>query len=256
MLRMWREEVSPRLRQRAGGMLLVSRTLKITGIGEGTVDHMAGELLRGTNPTIGVYAKADGVHVRLAAKASDHAAGIAAIAPVEAQIRQRFGQNLWGADDDTLQSVAGKLLTERRLTLAVMESCTGGLLSNAITDTPGSSSYFRGGIVSYATEIKARYGVDPKVLEKHGAVSAETAAEMARAARQQLGASVGIGVTGVAGPTEQEGRPVGTVYITVDHEQARLGQHTTIPGGRTDVKQRVVTAALFQLRNLLLDLPH
>ncbi len=253
MMKMWPEQVKPRLRERAGGGMLVRRLLKITGISEGQVDLTIGELLRGTNPTVGVYAKSDGIHVRLGAKAWSEAEGLAIIAPAEKVLRERFSANLWGTGEETLQGVVGKLLTERRLTLATMESCTGGLLASAITDAPGSSGYFKGGFVTYATEMKARYGVLPQVLEQHGAVSAETAAAMALAAREQMGASVGVGITGVAGPAEQEGKPVGTVYIGVDAGREHFVQHTQFPGGRSDFKQRVVTLALFQIRKALLE---
>ncbi|MSQ24982.1 MAG: competence/damage-inducible protein A [Dehalococcoidia bacterium] len=251
---MWETQVKPRLRQRAGGAVLVSRVLKITGISEGAVDVMCGEHLRGTNPTIGVYAKPDGIHVRLAAKATDDASARLLIAPVETYLRGQFCDHLWGTDEESLAAGVGRLLTERHLTLAAMESCTGGLFSNTVTDVAGASQYFKGGLVTYTTEAKARYGVDPQVLERHGAVSEQTAAAMARAAREQLGASVGVGITGVAGPSEQEGRPVGTVHIAVDHPKAQRAYTGKYSGSRLDVKQRVTTAALFHLRRLLVEM--
>ncbi|MEE9284387.1 MAG: competence/damage-inducible protein A [Dehalococcoidia bacterium] len=252
--RMWEDQVAPRLRQRSGGGILVSRTFKITGISEGGVDEMCGDLKKSTNPTVGVYAKPDGIHVRIAAKAPDEAAAGALLDPVEARIRETFGTNLWGTDDETMQAHIGKLLTQRGLTLATMESCTGGLLASTITDVPGSSSYFRGGLVTYATDIKAANGVDPRLIEEHGVISAEVASAMARAARTRLGADIGIGVTGVAGPSEQEGKPVGTVFVTVDHEGRQLAHTGKYPGGRLDIKNRIVATTLFQVRRLLLEL--
>ena len=251
---MWETQVRPRLLQRTGGAVLVSRVLKINGISEGAVDAMCGEHLRGRNPTIGVYAKADGIHVRLAAKAANEAAALALIAPVETQLRGQFGDHLWGMDEESLAASIGKLLKQRGLTLAAMESCTGGLFSNTVTDVIGASQYFKGGLVTYTTEAKARYGVDAQVLERYGAVSEQTAAAMARAARLQLDASVGVGITGVAGPSEQEGKPVGTVHIAVDHPKEHRAYTGKYSGSRLDVKQRVTTAALFHLRRLLVEL--
>ena len=184
---MWENQVRPRLRDMVGGGLLTSRTLKITGISEGGVDEMCGDLLKAANPSIGVYARPDGIHVRLAAKAMTEAEADALIGPVEAALRDRFGEHVWGVDDETMEEHVGKLLTERGLTLATMESLTGGMLGDTITNVPGSSRYYRGGIVAYQTELKIKYGVPRETIEQHGAVSEETAVEMARAARRELG---------------------------------------------------------------------
>lgn len=254
MREMWANQVRPGLRERIDGVMLVSRTLKITGISEGAVDEMCGELLHGTNPTIGVYAKPDGIHVRLAAKAASDTAASAIIAPVEQRLRATFGDHIWGTDGDTLEGSVGQLLKARGLTLATMESCTGGLLASRITDIPGSSEYFKGGIVAYASEAKIAHGVSRDIIEAHGAVSAETAAAMAKAARARLNADIGVGITGVAGPSMQEGKPVGTVFIAVAHDRAARSQAGTMGRSRADVKTRATTAALFQVRQLLVGL--
>ena len=251
---MWENQVAPELRKRSDGGILVSRTFKITGISEGGVDEMCGDLKKSANPTVGVYAKPDGIHVRIAAKARDEQKAAALLDPVEARIRETFANNLWGTDDETMQAHVGKLLTDRGLTLATMESCTGGLLASTITDVPGSSNYFRGGLVTYATDVKAAHGVDPQLIEKHGVISEEVAAAMALAARTELGADIGIGITGVAGPSEQEGKPVGTVFVTVDHKSKRHSHTGKYPGGRIDIKNRIVATTLFQVRRLLLEL--
>jgi PncC family amidohydrolase len=107
-------------------------------------------------------------------------------------------------------------MRERGVTLATMESCTGGLLASTITDVPGSSEYFAGGFVSYQTEMKIELGVDASIIEEFGVISAECAREMARVARETREASVGVGITGVAGPDEQEGKPAGTLHIAID----------------------------------------
>jgi nicotinamide-nucleotide amidase len=256
MRRMWEEEVEPELRQRTGGGVLVSRTLKTVGVTEAGVDETLGGLLRSTNPSVGVYSRADGIQVRIAAKAAGREEAERLIAPVEAEARRLLGDAVWGADDDTLEGVVGAMLRERGLTLATMESCTGGLLASTITDAAGSSDYFRGGLVSYATEVKIALGVSREVVAEHGVVSGECAREMARVARESaLGgaADIGIGVTGVAGPDPQEEKPAGTVHVALDDGRGspRVVSYA-MPQSRADVKRRAVTTALSLLRRALL----
>jgi nicotinamide-nucleotide amidase len=253
MTRMWDAEVEPELRRRPTGVVLIARTLKTSGIGEGSVDEMLSPLLKTTNPSIGVYARADGIHVRIAAKAHDRAEALEMIEPVEEEARRILGPAVWGADDDTFESMVGRLLLDRGLTLAVMESCTGGLLADVITNVPGSSRYFRGGVVAYATDIKVAMGVDPSVIEEHGVISAEMAAAMAEAARLRLGADMGIGITGVAGPDPQDGAAVGQVHVAVADA---LGPPATMSyvfaQSREAIKRRAVTSAMTLLRRRLL----
>ncbi|MGD0765162.1 MAG: competence/damage-inducible protein A [Dehalococcoidia bacterium] len=254
MRRMWEAEVEPELRRRTGGGVLVSRTLKTSDVTEGLVDELLGDLKHATNPTVSVYSRADGIQVRIAAKAAGRAEAERLIAPAEAEARRVLGDAVWGADDDTLEKVVGAMLRERGLTLATMESCTGGLLASTITDAPGSSHYFRGGIVSYATELKLAWGVRREVVEAHGVISAECAREMARAARDRLAADIGIGVTGVAGPDPEEDKPVGTVHVALDDGSGRsLVVSYQFAQSREMVKRRAVTTALSLLRQALLE---
>lgn len=251
---MWEEEVAPELERRASGQVLLARTLKTVGLGEGHVDELVSPLLKSTNPTIGVYARADGVQLRIAAKAPTREEALRLIAPVEVEMRRLLGDIVWGADEDTLEGVVGALLKQRGLTLATMESCTGGLLANTITNVPGSSAYFRGGLVAYATEMKIAWGVDPAVIAQHGVVSAECAMEMARLARERLEADIGVGITGVAGPDRQEEKPPGTIHIGLDTGSgAPQSLSYQFAQGREAVKRRAVTTALALLRRALLD---
>jgi len=250
--RMWEVEVAPRLTALVGGDVIVSRTLKTAGIGEGAVDEMVSPLLKSTNPTIGVYAKADGVHLRITAKAATPGEARRLIAPVEEEARSILGQAVWGADDDTLEGAVGALLKEQGLTLATMESCTGGLLASTITDVAGSSSYFKGGFVSYTAEMKIALGVDAALVARHGVVSAEVAQDMARAGRQRLDADIGVGITGVAGPDPLEGKPPGTIHIGLDDGVAPKAISYAFAQGRAAIKRRAVTTALALLRRALL----
>jgi nicotinamide-nucleotide amidase len=249
---MWEVEVAPRLAALVGGDVIVSRTLKTAGIGEGTVDEMMSPLLKSTNPTIGVYAKADGVHLRITAKAATAEEAFRLIAPAEEEARRVLGQAIWGADDDTLEGAVGALLKEQGLTLATMESCTGGLLAATITDVAGSSAYFKGGYVSYAAEMKVALGVDAELVARHGVVSAEVARDMARACRRRLDADIGIGITGVAGPDPLEGKPPGTIHIGLDDGLAPQAVSYAFAQGRAATKRRAVTTALALLRRALL----
>jgi competence/damage-inducible protein CinA-like protein len=251
---MWEAQVAPELERRRPGAVLVARTLKTVGIGEATVDEMVSPLLKSSNPSIGVYSRADGIHLRIAAKAASAEEARRLIEPVEAEARRILGGAVWGADDDTLAGAVGAMLRERGLTLATMESCTGGLLASTITDIPGSSDYYKGGLVSYATEMKIAWGVEREVIAEHGVISAECAQSMARAARERLGADTGIGVTGVAGPDQQENKAVGTVHVAVAlGEKPPRTTSYAMPQGREAVKRRAVTTALALLRRMLLD---
>jgi nicotinamide-nucleotide amidase len=233
-------------------MVLVTRTLKTSGMSEAAVDEAMSPLLKSVNPSIGIYARADGIHVRFAAKAPDEHEARYLIEPLEEQARSILGPVIWGTDDDTFEKVTGEILAERGMTLAAMESCTGGLFADTITNVPGSSRYFRGSIVSYATEVKGLMGVDPAIIAEHGVISDETAIAMAHSVRHRLQADVGIGITGVAGPDPQDGHPVGEVHIAVViHEEEPLVISYTMPQARDQVKRRAVSQALNLLRRSL-----
>jgi nicotinamide-nucleotide amidase len=251
---MWESEVAPELLRRSPGSVLVTRTLKTAGIGEGSVDEMVSALLKSSNPSIGIYARADGVHLRIAAKAPTADEARTLIAPVEESARRILGPAIWGADDDTFESVVAGIMRQHGITFASMESCTGGLLASTLTDVPGASHFFKGGLVSYQTELKVEWGVPQSVVDEFGVISAECAGAMARAARERLEAKVGAGITCVAGPDGQEGKPAGTVHIGIDAIWAAPQTMSYVfPQGRAAVKRRAVTTALALLRQSLLS---
>ncbi|MFQ5879624.1 MAG: competence/damage-inducible protein A [Dehalococcoidia bacterium] len=253
MRRMWDEEITPELARRPTGAVLVTRTIKTVGIGEGTVDEMVSPLLKSQNPSIGVYARQDGVHLRIGAKAASKEEALALIAPVEAEIRRIMGQAAWGADEEALEAVVGAMLKERGLSLATMESCTGGLLASTITDVAGSSEYFKGGLVTYGMEMKIAHGVAAEIIRQHGVISAEVAKDMARAARQTLGADIGVGVTGVAGTEPVEGKPEGTMHIGLDFGGEARSISYAIGRSRPTIKRLAVTNSLLLLRRALVE---
>jgi competence/damage-inducible protein CinA-like protein len=255
MYRMWEEEAIPRLATHIGGAALFTRLFRVVGLGESTVEERLDALLHNTNPTIATYAKSDAVDVRVTAKAESSARAEELIQEMEAQVRQVLGDHIFGTNKDTLQSVVGAHLTAQQQTLAVMESLTGGHLANTITGVPGSSQYFLGGVVTYSNALKIQMGVPSETIEQFGAISPETARAMASAVRQLFKTDYGIGVTGVAGPEMQEGKPVGTVYIAIAGPQGIVdGRGPGYRGSREDQKRYAVMAALNLLRLHLVGL--
>ena len=248
---MWHNEVSTRMRQRYSGAIILSKTIKTFGLGEAAVGELVSPLLQSANPTLAIYAKADGIHLRITAKAQRQEQAERMIARYEASVQAILGEYIWGTDNETLESVIGNLLMEKGLSLAVMESCTGGLLADTITNNAGASKYFKGGLVAYSNEAKIAFGVDARLIIDYGVISGEVAQAMAEAARMRLGADIGIGITGVAGPDEVESKPAGTVYMAVDSGRSKRVIKGSYLGDRARVKCRATTAALFELSKIL-----
>ncbi len=210
-------QVLPYLKEKSGSML-ISRTIHLTGIGEAAIEsELHEEMLTMSNPTLAPYAKEGIIDLRISAKAESEEKAREMIEPVEAMIRQRFGNYVMGADDDTLESVVVTLLKERGWKIATAESLTGGWVAGRIVSFPGASEVFEGGFVTYSNEAKiALLGVKPETIERYGVVSEEVAGEMARGAAEKLGCEVAVATTGVAGPTGgTEKTPVGTVCFGV-----------------------------------------
>jgi nicotinamide-nucleotide amidase len=224
----------------------------VAGLGESSVEQRLDRLLHNTNPTIATYAKADAVDVRISAKAATLGEAETLVSEMEWQAREVLGQHVFGIDQDTPESVVLQMLIERVLSLATMESCSGGLLASTITDVPGSSAAFKGGLVAYATEMKVAWGVPGDIIAQYGVISVETARAMAAAARAFLGADIGIGVTGVAGPDLQEEKSVGTVHIAVAGPDRVSDTSQHFRGARTEIKWRATITAINLLRLHLL----
>jgi len=254
MHHMWHTEVLPRLHQRATGAIIFSKTIKVFGLPEGTVGELVSPLLSSPNPTLGIYAKADGIHLRFAAKAQSQKQAEEMIAQGEARVRSILGESIWGTDNDTLASVVGHLLAEKELSLAVMECCTGGLLTATITDTPDISAYFRGGLIAYSNEALIAYGVDVGLIDGYGVISSEVAQAMAKVSRLRLETDIGISITGVIGPDGLEDKPAGTMYIGIDSSENKKTIKRNYSGDRSRVKRLVIVAALSELRKMLLAL--
>ena len=248
---MWEEQVEPQLAGLIEDEVTITRNIKTMGMSEGAVDEIVSEFFGVENPYLGIYSKADGIHLRVIARAKDTATAHAMIAPVEKAIHERLGEYVWGYDDDTPEQAAGKSLMEKSLSVAVMEMCTGGALANSITDNPNSISYFKGGNVAYDGAALRSCGVPGEVMEKHGVVSQETANAMAETVRRNFNADVGIAVTGVPGPGEFEGKPLGLAYICVSNGEKIREMEMRLPPRRVTIKRRVPNQALIELRRLV-----
>jgi nicotinamide-nucleotide amidase len=246
--------VLPDLARRAGLEAVIhSRTLRTWGHSEsGLAELLADridELDELGNPTIAFLASGiEGLKVRITAKADDDVAAEAILDAEEAVLLPIIGEYVFGRDDQTMESVVLDLLRERGLSLAVAESVTGGLITARLTDIPGASEVLRGGVVAYASEVK--FGV--LGVPEGPVVSPETAKAMAEGVRRELGADVGLGVTGVAGPDQQEGQPVGTVHLGIalgdEVEAVTLG----LPGDRKRIRDFATITLLDLLRRRLL----
>ena len=250
---MWQDEVDARLKTLIDDEVTITRNIKTLGLGEAAVDEIVAEFFGLENPYLGIYSKADGIHLRIIARASDEAAARELIRPVERAIHERLGPYIWGYDDETPELSVGAALLARGMTLATMESASGGFLANTITEAPDSSRWYRGGSVAYTRDAMAAAGVGAGVLERYGTVSQETANAMARAAQCATAADFGIGVTGVLGPDEVEGHRPGTIHIaiaTADGEAVREFPLRT-PPRRLVIKRRSCNTALTELRKLI-----
>ena len=248
--------VLPDLLRRAGEPTqIISRVVRIAGMSESSIAeklHDVWEMLGGET-TMAFLAGGGEVRIRLTAKATDPARAEELVSASEASVRAALGAAVVGVDDETLEAVVGRLLLARGWTLGAAESLTGGALGSRISSSAGASEYFRGSIVSYATEVKEDLlGVPGWVLEEHGPVSEPVARVMAQGARDRLKADVAVALTGVAGPTEQ-GRPVGTVVIGVAGPLGEVVREVRLPGDRNTVRTLAVAAGLNLVRLYLLE---
>jgi nicotinamide-nucleotide amidase len=255
---MAQRSILPILRQELGGVQqLFTRSLQLMDIGESQVADLLGDIISAqTDPTLALYAAPANVRIRMATKAADAAAAEAKFAPVEARIRELLGNHVFGRDDQTMAEVVQELLRERGQTVAVAESCTGGLLASKITDIPGASDVFLAGVVSYANEAKiALLGVPAEVIAAHGAVSDECARAMAEGVRRVAGADYGLATTGIAGPTGgTDEKPVGLVYMALADAAGTIVNRQYWPGTREQFKQRVAQMTLGMLRKRILGI--
>ena len=218
--KMFRHRALPYLQKLSDGVI-ASRTVKTFGIGESAAEALLRDLMNALhNPTLAPYAKPTGTELRITAHAPTREEALRLITPVEERVKAILGDKVIGVDVDSLEEVCLRLLKERGLTVGTAESCTGGLMAKLLTDLPGSSAVFRGGVVSYTDAVKrGLLGVPEDLLAQYGAVSPQVAQAMAQGARSALGCDLALAATGVAGPDpDDRGNPIGLVYLALAWE--------------------------------------
>ena len=248
----WEEEVVPRLLKIVDEEVTITRNIKTMGMSEAEMDEVISEFFGQENPYLGIYSKADGNHLRIIARSKDEPTARALIDPVERAIEDRLAPYIWGYDEETPDQAVGIALRERGLTLATMESNTGGYLVNSLTDSLDSASYFKGGLVAIGDDVKIAHGVPAEVIKQHGSVSQQTADAMAEAVRKGLGADYGIGIAGADGAPSQHGQPTGLAYLSITGPNGSRQMELRVPPRRVTVKRRMSNNALIELRKLIM----
>lgn len=259
LIPMFENTVLPYLKKMETGVIL-SKTVKICGVSESMIATQAAELIETMqNPTVAPYAKNGEVHLRVTAQAADAETAEALTDPVVRRLQDMFGDDIYAVDTDdretTLESSIAALLTAHGLSVTTAESCTGGMIAARLVNVPGVSGCFQSGYVTYANEAKERMlFVQKETLEKYGAVSPQTAAEMAAGAVRASGADVSISVTGIAGPDGgSEEKPVGLVYMGCQVDGKMNVKELHQKGGRARVRESTTAQALIFLRKCIIE---
>lgn len=255
MKEMIEQSVIPFLTPLAGGAAIAHRTLRTSGIPESFLAQQLGDLddiLRGSK--LAFLPSAGAVRMRITVHARSEEAAKAQVEQVESRIRAKVGKHIFGTGEEELEDVLGAILLERGLTIAVAESCTGGLVAHRLTNVSGSSGYFERGVVAYSNRSKTDLlGVPEALITAHGAVSKEVAAAMAEGIRRVARTNLGLSTTGIAGPTGgTPEKPVGLVYVGYADESGSIAMKFTFGEGRARVKERASQAALELVRRKLL----
>lgn len=248
-------QVKPFIASRLSGAI-VSRTLRIAGVGESAMEARVRDLTDGLkNPTVAPYAKETEAVLRITASAETEKEAEEMIAPVADEIYKRFGEDVYAEGETSIQETVARLLIEKGISAAVAESCTGGLVVSKLIEYPGISEVLVEGAVTYSNDAKIRrLGVKKETIERFGAVSAETAAEMAEGIAKTSKARAGLSTTGVAGPGPSEGKPEGLVYVGVYFDGKTYVKELHLAGKRNVIRERAAYSALdYFRRKILLD---
>lgn len=237
--------------------VLKQKTLLTTGVGESVLNEMMGDvhsIIK--NDKLAFLPSIEGVRLRINVKAKSEEKAEERISEIENQIREKIGEHIFGMGDEILEEITGKMLSEKNLSISTAESCTGGMLSSRITDVSGSSSYFVGGVVAYSNEFKIKFlDVKEETLREFGAVSEETAKQMAEGVRKHFNTDIGISTTGIAGPGGgTDKKPVGLVYIGYSDKNVTFASKFLFGNFRERNKKRAAQMALEILRKALLKL--
>ncbi|HKP47526.1 MAG TPA: competence/damage-inducible protein A [Pyrinomonadaceae bacterium] len=252
---MFTNHVQPRLINRAGSVKILRRTLRVAGMGESAVDEKIAPIYsKYENPQTTILFNQSEIEIHLTARGRTDSEANALLDRLSEQLEEKLGNAVFSFAGEKMEEVVGLKLSLGGYTLAIAESCTGGLIAQRLTDVAGSSKYFVEGVVAYSNDAKSRtLGVQPKLILDHGAVSAEVAEAMAEGVRKRAAADFGLSVTGIAGPDGgSDEKPVGLVYIALSDEVQTRSRKLQIPGDRQLVRWRASQAALDLLRRRLI----
>ncbi len=255
MQAMFREGLRPALEEHFGGKAVICRkVLHTCGLSESKVNELIQDILKQKRPAVGLTARDTGVDIRIVAHEGSGARSRSTMERTEAEVRKNLGDAIYGVDGQEMEEVVGALLTQRKRTIAVAESCTGGLISGRITNIAGSSAYFERGAVVYSNAAKTEFlGVPADLIERHGTVSREVAKAMAQGMRERAKTDLGLAVTGIAGPSGgTPEKPVGLVYIALATVDGVTVNENRFLGTRTQVRQRSAQMALDMVRRYLI----
>lgn len=254
---MFERSLKPFLKRKFGFKhVIVSKVLNTMGLGESLLETKIKDLiLAQSNPTLALLIRPAGVIIRITAKADTREQAEILIEEMEAKIRERVGKYIYSVDDEKMEQVVAKLLKDNCLKVACAESCTGGMLSQRLTSIPGSSAYIDGSVVTYSNDVKMKFlCVDENLLNSKGAVCAEVAGQMAEGIMQLMEANLGIGITGIAGPTGgSKEKPVGLVYIAVAGKYGTKVTENYFSGERDQIRYRATQQALSMLRHYIME---
>jgi nicotinamide-nucleotide amidase len=243
MQTMWQKHIAPALQNRSGGVIL-SRTLKTFGMPEGSVDEQLTPLLKSANPTLAIYAKADGIHLRITAKADSQEVARQLTANYEQSVRGIVDKYIWGVDDDDLGAMVAKMLIAKGLTLAVVETFTSGALIQLLAHTPESDRFFKGGYYAASDEVKTSLG-----LVWGAGDMAKTAAAIASLVRDKVHAGIGIDIEGYM--EKSDDAPTAKVFIAIAGVKTSLSLVRSFPGRLTNLEHRIAYQVLFELKKFL-----
>jgi nicotinamide-nucleotide amidase len=248
---MFDDYVMPDLEKMSRGVRLSTRTLKVTGLGESALDDLIAPIYKEySNPSTTILFTDSDLEIHLTAQAETAGRAEELVDELADKLSDKLGANLYSADGESIEEVVGQRLTLKGYTIATAESCTGGLIAERITRVPGSSQYFLGSIISYSEDIKVDLlGVNRDLIDSRGVVSGDVAEAMARNVKEKIGSTIGLSVTGVAGPGgATEGNPVGTVYIGMADDVGSSNRRMILPGDRHLIRWRASQAALDMVR--------
>jgi len=250
MQQMWPAAIAPRLQQEFCDAVIFSRTLKTFSLSEAKVGEITRTYLQASNPTTGIYAKPDGIHLRITSKAPSMKEAEQMVNNTTREIESLLGDYIWGTNDDSLEGIVAELLMNRQMNLSAIEMDTGGILANILTNVTDNSEFFKYGIVISRKELKSECNIGDDFISQFGIASKEIAGEMALAAKRKYSTSVGVGLIGVM----ELGDPVnslGTIFIGIDNGKGPQTFKRNYPGTRLQIKQRAAVSALFELRKIL-----